>query len=163
MALVKQTTNKITLTTLYDTYANCYKPSQVIGAMFEREEYLEDLYEKYASDYRRGVNSRFFAEMLRTIDEGNVDTDVFVEYEQTNLSVYDTCLSSLFTQGLNGKPSLYSLLRNALSEKEFAIDIVIHKAIKVVVTVYWSIEERSHTNKRPLDQEPVISSKKSRI
>lgn len=150
-------TNKITLKSLYNTYSDVYKPASFVQTppalatdsercaeehkvervLVNQREWLNKRYEEYAEDYKLDHDGLFFTKMLEAIDDGLTECEVFTEYPCLLTDIHEEQLESLFARGIMGKPSLYSILHDSLNNKEFDIELIVHKNKKVVVRVFW--------------------------
>lgn len=132
-------TNKITLKTLYDEYSQSYKPTELYEPMKRYNEWLDNLYEKYANDYSKGLKGEFFLHMLDAANNEILECNVFEESVKPEILVYDVDLLRLFMQEYKGKPSLHTLLSDLLSRHDFDITLNFRKNKGIIAIVSWSL------------------------
>ena len=139
MSVSGQTSNKITLQTLYNEYEKSYKPTEQEEPTARRDRWLDYVYEKYSEDYQKGVNGGFFLRMLDAADDETNECIVFEESVNHVTSVCDDDLLRLFTCEHRGKPSLQNLLDTALNGDDFDAQVIVHIGKCVIVTLSWSL------------------------
>lgn len=115
---------RLTLKQLHENYI-AYKEELQTETMKRKREVIEDLYYEYAADYK----DQYYLNdlMMRAIDDGETQINVFYEEEDAEISLWDNDLVGLFTKDLDERhPSLESLLSKQLSD-EFSLVTEKHK------------------------------------
>lgn len=135
--MTQQQQAPLSLSHFYNNYGR-YKVEEQIETTRLREESIKSIYEACVTDYRDP--SYLNALMMRAIDDGLTEVNIYWEEEDSDIALWKHHLVSVFECDTGHGPSLRHVLSSLLSN-EFKITIDSDLDHVVRGTLSWSLDK----------------------